>query len=389
MTATPNYIVTTGDFISEWMEDAGINAAELARRLDVTPKHVSELLSGKAPLSAHLALALERVTGVPARLWNMYEAGYREDLARQQAVGDLDAQYEQAKAFPLGYLRKFGFIKASARDQAGTVRELLTLLGVASFDAWPATWTHGSVAYRRIAAGRDDAPALSVWLTIAERGADPDSLGPYDDAALREYVPRIRALTVGDPASSVAEAARLLREVGVALCFVPAVPGLGIHGATRWVNGHPVIQLSLLWKCDDQLWFTLFHELGTCSCIAARNCSCSASTPPLSRRLMPTRHGYLSLTSTSRDCLVSATSRLSRLSRLNSASRRVSCSARPSTRLATTPGGTLSGGRATSPLDPGAPVAAVLAHRAWLAAGGPGSSSSVLPLKAHRLRRSP
>jgi HTH-type transcriptional regulator / antitoxin HigA len=262
MTATPNYIVTTGDFIAEWMEDVGINAAELARRLDVTPKHVSELLSGNAPLSAHLALALERVTGVPARLWNMYEAGYREDLARQEAVEDLDAQYEQAKAFPLRYLRKFGFLKVSARDHAGTVRELLTLLGVASFDAWRATWTHGSVAYRRTAAGRDDAPALSVWLTIAELEADPESLAPYDDAALRELVPRLRAMTVGDPASSVAEARRLLREVGVVLCFVPAVPGLGIHGATRWITGHPVIQLSLLWKCDDQLWFTLFHELG-------------------------------------------------------------------------------------------------------------------------------
>jgi HTH-type transcriptional regulator/antitoxin HigA len=262
MTATPNYIVTTGDFIAEWMEDAGINAAELARRLGVTPKHVSELLNGKAPLSAHLALALERVTGVPARLWNMYEAGYREDLARQDTVEDLAAQYEQARAFPLGYLRKFGFIQAPARDQAGTVRELLTLLGVASLDAWRATWTHGSVAYRRAAVGRDDAPALSVWLTIAERGAGPESLAPYDDAALRELVPRLRALTAGDPASSVAEATRLLREVGVALCFVPAVPGLGIHGATRWITGHPVIQLSLLWKSDDQLWFTLFHELG-------------------------------------------------------------------------------------------------------------------------------
>ena len=262
MTATPNYIVTTGDFIAEWMEDAGINAAELARRLDVTPKHVSELLSGKAPLSAHLALALERVTGVPARLWNMYEAGYREDLARQEAIQDLAAQYEQAKCFPLQYLRKHNYIKAAARDHAGVVRELLTLLGVASFDAWRATWTHGSIAYRRSAAGRDDAPALSVWLTIAEREADPESISPYDDAALRELVPHLRALTVGDLASSVAEATRMLREVGVALSFVPAVPGLGIHGATRWITGHPVIQLSLLWKCDDQLWFTLFHELG-------------------------------------------------------------------------------------------------------------------------------
>ena len=262
MTAAPNYIVTTGDFLAEWMDDAGINAAELSRRLGVTRKHVSELLSGKAPLSAHVALALERVTGVPARLWNMYEAGYREDLARQESVEELDAQYQQAKTFPLAYLRKFGYITASARDHAGTVRELLSLLGVASFDAWRTTWTQGSVAYRRSAAGRDDAPALSVWLTIAERHAGRGSVPRYDDSALRELVPRLRTLTASDTVPSIEEAIRLLREAGVVLCFVPAVPGLGIHGATRWISGNPVIQLSLLWKSDDQLWFTLFHEIG-------------------------------------------------------------------------------------------------------------------------------
>jgi addiction module HigA family antidote len=97
MTTTPNYIVTTGDFITEWMEDAGINAAELARRLGVSRKHFSELLAGKAPLSANLAIALERVTGVPARLWNAYEAGYRDDLARRKTPEDVDAAYDQAK----------------------------------------------------------------------------------------------------------------------------------------------------------------------------------------------------------------------------------------------------------------------------------------------------
>lgn len=40
------------------------------------------------------------------------------------------------------------------------------------------------------------------------------------------------------------------------------MPGLGLYGATRWIAGHPVIQLSLLRKTDDQFWFTLFHELG-------------------------------------------------------------------------------------------------------------------------------
>ena len=79
---TPGYVVGAGEHIAEWLGDNGINAAELARRLGVTPKHVSELLSGKAPLSHQMALALERVTGIPAHIWNLYEANYRNDLAR-------------------------------------------------------------------------------------------------------------------------------------------------------------------------------------------------------------------------------------------------------------------------------------------------------------------
>ena len=49
MTTLHNYAVSPGDHIAEWLDDQGINAAELARRLDVTPKHVSELLSERRP----------------------------------------------------------------------------------------------------------------------------------------------------------------------------------------------------------------------------------------------------------------------------------------------------------------------------------------------------
>lgn len=263
MSAMPDYIVTTGDFIAEWMETEGINAAELARRLGVSPKHVSELLSGKAPLSHPLALALERVTGIPSRIWNQYESGYRSDLARRQEAEELRAQYERAKEFPLSYLRTSGYLTAPARDRVETVRQLLSLLGVATLDAFDATWTRGSVAYRRSAIGRKGGPALAMWLSLGDRHHDSlTDLPAFDRAGLESRLPGLRGLTTGEPRQAIEEATGMLRQVGVVLCFIPAVPGLGIHGATRWLNGRPIIQLSLLWKSDDQLWFTLFHELG-------------------------------------------------------------------------------------------------------------------------------
>ncbi|MBW2031707.1 MAG: ImmA/IrrE family metallo-endopeptidase, partial [Deltaproteobacteria bacterium] len=36
----------------------------------------------------------------------------------------------------------------------------------------------------------------------------------------------------------------------------------GVFGATRWLKGKAVIQLSLRYKSNDHLWFTFFHEAG-------------------------------------------------------------------------------------------------------------------------------
>lgn len=263
MTTLPDYAVSPGDHIEEWLDDQGINAAELARRLDVTPKHVSELLSGKAPLSATVSLGLERVTGIPARIWNRFEAGYREDLARLAETDKLAAQYEHAKLLPLAYLRKWKFISAPARDKAGTVREVLAIFGIAHLDAFDATWVHGKVAYRKATLASDKVYERATWLALGERHAGLDKLGDYDKAALEALLPELRALTAHDnPVQAIDEVTELLRGVGVALCLIPPIPGFGVHGATRWINGHPVVQLSVRGKKDDQLWFTLFHELG-------------------------------------------------------------------------------------------------------------------------------
>lgn len=82
MTTKPDYVVSPGDHIDEWLGDNDLDVTELAFHLNISQRHVSELLSGKEPLSRQVALELERVTGIPARLWNRFESGYREDLAR-------------------------------------------------------------------------------------------------------------------------------------------------------------------------------------------------------------------------------------------------------------------------------------------------------------------
>ncbi|WP_313814666.1 ImmA/IrrE family metallo-endopeptidase [Glutamicibacter sp.] len=263
MANLPNYAVSPGEHIQEWLDDRHLNAAELARRLGVTPKHVSELLSGKAPLSAKLALGLERVTGTPARLWNSIEAGYREDLARLAEEESLVQQYDQAKQFPLAYLRKWGYISATSRDKAGTVRELLSIFRIGNLNSFDATWAHSKVAYRKATLNGDKTFERATWLALGEQAAAIEELPEFDRKQLEAMVTDLRSLTANpNPVVAIAEAQAMLRNVGVGLCLVPPIPGFGVHGATRWILGRPIVQLSVRGKKDDQLWFTLFHELG-------------------------------------------------------------------------------------------------------------------------------
>lgn len=51
--------------------------------------------------------------------------------------------------------------------------------------------------------------------------------------------------------------------VGVALAVVPNIGKTRASGATRWVGGRPIVQLSGRFKTDDQTWFALGHDSGT------------------------------------------------------------------------------------------------------------------------------
>src|ERR1700733_246437 len=101
-----DWTVAPGETLQELLEEQGMSQRELARRTGLSPKHVNKLLHGLVPLSADVAVRLERVTGTPARFWNQMEANYRSDLERIQSKRDLSADVMWVRDFPVSYLVK-------------------------------------------------------------------------------------------------------------------------------------------------------------------------------------------------------------------------------------------------------------------------------------------
>lgn len=62
-----------------------------AATIGVSPKHLSQIVTGKVPLSLAVAVRLEETTGVPALIWNVAESAYRDAIARRPTAGSSDA----------------------------------------------------------------------------------------------------------------------------------------------------------------------------------------------------------------------------------------------------------------------------------------------------------
>jgi len=260
---TPDYATPPGETLAEWLEEQSMTQAELATRAELSARAVNQIIHGVAPLSQDTALKLERVTGIPARIWNALEAYYREHLTRIEAQAKMAAQVEWLAELPVSQLRKLNIVTAPPKDKLGQVAELLRFFGVASAEAWRELWLAPEAAFRKSEAFAASPGAVAAWLRLGEIRAYSIDTEPFDAAALRRTLPALRELTrQGNPAVFVAQMTEKCAAVGVAVVFVPEIKGARCSGATRWTGGRPIVQLSLRHRSDDHLWFTFFHELG-------------------------------------------------------------------------------------------------------------------------------
>jgi Zn-dependent peptidase ImmA (M78 family) len=106
--------------------------------------------------------------------------------------------------------------------------------------------------------------SVAAWLRWGEIEATKVAgLPDLDTKRFRQVLVEVRALSRREPfAQTLQRVQQLCAEAGVVVALTPGFRGTHLSGATRWIRGHPLIQLSLRHKSDDQFWFTFFHEAG-------------------------------------------------------------------------------------------------------------------------------
>lgn len=256
----PDYAVPPGWILAERLEAQGISHAEFARRCDRSPKLISEIVSGKAPIEPITAVQFERVLGVDAEIWLGIEKDYQLYQIREAEARQAGVLAEWAKSFPLNELAKRGVIRTRSASREA-YSELMAFFRVASIDAWHVKYGTANIAYRHSPSFESEESSLATWLRLAEIRAEEQSCMTYNRSTFLTALRRIRKLTRESFEEAIKETHELCNGSGVALSLVEPLKKASLSGAAWWLSPRkPVIALSARHRTDDHLWFSLFHE---------------------------------------------------------------------------------------------------------------------------------
>jgi HTH-type transcriptional regulator/antitoxin HigA len=231
------------------MEQAGLTARDLIPFIGSRSK-VSEVLSGKRPLTMQMARALHANLGIPA------------DVLLQQPGGELPSALDDVEwdRFPVDEMIKRRWVEKPARAASPEkiMRGLIQQAG--GEHLLPAAFFRRNDHARMNA--KSDPYALKAWcwkvLAIANTRPLPVAYksGTVDLAFLRKVAEQ----------SWSEEGPKLAREFlakhGIHLVCLEHLPKTYLDGAALQLkSGAPVIGLTLRYDRLDNFWFCLMHEL--------------------------------------------------------------------------------------------------------------------------------
>ena len=82
-------VPSPGDTLLETIKCRSLSQAELAKRLGISAKAVSDIINAKQAITHDVAYKLEKAIGIPSAFWINREKRYQEYLIQKKKIGSL------------------------------------------------------------------------------------------------------------------------------------------------------------------------------------------------------------------------------------------------------------------------------------------------------------
>lgn len=241
-----------------------LNQKDLAKELGVKPSFLNEIIKGKRPVTADVAILLEKSLDIPADYWMKFQSQFEIDRARIKEKNIIKLKNIELwsiikKYVPIKYFKKLGYLSDSLEDDmvqiksiyfVKTVEELVDKFSKNKFSY-----------YRKSEKLKIDEKNMLAWSVLAQYEAKKQIVNNYRKENINQLCLELKNIFYRNE-NTKEETKKILNQYGIKFVSISSLEKTPVDGYSFWSENSPAIALSFRYKRLDNFAFTLMHEIG-------------------------------------------------------------------------------------------------------------------------------
>lgn len=249
-----------GKFLKDYLEFFNISQSEFASRLNITQKHMNEILNGKSDITLDMAANIEKLTDISASF--IIKLEHRKKVTEYLLEKYEDLKYIDKiikKDFALKELQEREWI--NFQDITNTIQNFIDItnfLKVKDFEAL--SRIQEKTLFKKTG---NDLNKLNLWIARSDELSREQKVNEYVKENFNFLIQDLKVLAYEEGINLV-KIKEVLNKYGIYFVVEKALSGSKVRGCFRVKLKNPAIYITQNYKGKDSFYFELFHELGHC-----------------------------------------------------------------------------------------------------------------------------
>ena len=248
-----------GKHLKEYLEFYNISQSEFATRLNITQKHMNEILNGKTDISLDIALAIQNLTDIPVEF--IIKSEYKKKIENYLYLKYSEEELKNMlkKRFLIKELEEREWIKFNnITNIVQNYIDIFEYLKVRDFEALDKI--NEKTLFKKTG---DDINKLSLWIARCDNLSKEQNVETYIKENFNFLIDDLKKLAY-EESINIEKIQKLLNCYGIYFVVEKALSGSKVRGCFKVKMKNPAIYITKNYSGKDSFYYELFHELGHC-----------------------------------------------------------------------------------------------------------------------------
>ncbi|MDA3882515.1 MAG: HigA family addiction module antitoxin [Bacteroidales bacterium] len=240
-----------------------LNQKDLAKELGVKASFLNEIIKGKRPVTADIAVLLEKVLEIPADYWMKFQSQYEIDKARIKEknitrLKNIELWKVIKEYVPVNYFKKLGYLQENLTEDIFMIKRIYDVESVD--DLMSVFVINKSAFYRKSEKLQVDEKNMFAWSSLALFEAKNHHVNTFYFENLVQLCLRLNKIFFENE-NTIEKVKSTLNQFGIKLVLIEKLEKTPVDGFSFWSENNPAIALTLRHSRLDNFAFTLMHEI--------------------------------------------------------------------------------------------------------------------------------